>query len=197
MIKWTNKQSETERLTNRTSEELIYPDGLLDRRQDGWMETDGDRQANIVSERQIDSDTLTLLGRQNTERYSDINTLYAHLGFLPFCINTVRCNINYSPEIPLYQKWQRWFVSKSVQFHKHLVSASYHSVVWWCGALVTVFPFFQSARSVDKLTNIKQKTARKPSHWAYTTEICSSGEWLHEEKMEVEITEWQTEGLNL
>ena len=47
------------------SEELIHPDGLLDSRHGGWMETDGkaDRQANIVSERQIDSDTLTLLGQ--------------------------------------------------------------------------------------------------------------------------------------
>lgn len=51
MIKWTNKQSETERLTNRTSEELIYPNGLLDRRLDGWMETVEDRQAKIVSKR--------------------------------------------------------------------------------------------------------------------------------------------------
>lgn len=48
------------------SKELIYSDGLLDRRQDGWIETDGDRQANTVSERQIDRDTLTWSGQQNT-----------------------------------------------------------------------------------------------------------------------------------
>lgn len=48
------------------SEELIYSDGLPDRRQDGWIETDGDRQANTVSERQIDHDTLTRPGQQNT-----------------------------------------------------------------------------------------------------------------------------------
>ncbi len=65
VIKWTSKQSETERLTNKTSKELIYPDGLLGRRLDGWMETAGDRQANM-SKRQTDSDTLTPLGQQNT-----------------------------------------------------------------------------------------------------------------------------------
>lgn len=72
-IKWqrgwhgdkVNKLSETERLTNRMSEELIHPDGLLDSRHGGWMETDRktDRQANIASERQTDSDTLKLLGQ--------------------------------------------------------------------------------------------------------------------------------------
>lgn len=59
VIKWTNKQSETERLTNWMSEELIHPDGLLDSCQDGWMKTDRntDRQANIMSERQRRPDT--------------------------------------------------------------------------------------------------------------------------------------------
>lgn len=57
---------QTERLDRKwMSEALIYPDGLLDRRQDAWSETDGnvDGQGNIMSERRIDSDTTALLGQ--------------------------------------------------------------------------------------------------------------------------------------
>lgn len=73
-IKWqrgwhgdkVNKQTVRDRKTDKRNERRIdSPWWLLDERQDGWMETDGntDRQLGIVSERQIDSDTLTLLKR--------------------------------------------------------------------------------------------------------------------------------------
>lgn len=68
-----NKQTVGDRQTDKQSD-LIYPDGLLDRRQDGWMETD----RSTVSERRIDGDTLTLWGQHNTEGYSyiiDNNTI--------------------------------------------------------------------------------------------------------------------------
>lgn len=120
---WWSEQTVRDRKTDKQND-LIYPDGLLDRRQDGWMETD----RSIVSERRIDSDTLTLWGQQNTEGYSyiidnnTINTLCHFISTLYVALFPAR-NLH----ITLYQKWQRWFVSKSVQFHKHL--ACYHNVI--------------------------------------------------------------------
>lgn len=86
-----NKQTVRDGKTDK-QKELIYPDGLLDRHQDRWMET------GPVSERQIDGVTLTLSGQQNTEGYSDNGQQQnvEHPGSLLFYINTVCCNINYS-----------------------------------------------------------------------------------------------------
>lgn len=50
-----NKQTVRVGKTDKQNK-LIHPDGLLDRRQDGWMEAD----RPVVSERQISCDTVAL-----------------------------------------------------------------------------------------------------------------------------------------
>lgn len=64
------------------SEELIWPHGSVDSRQNGWMETDGKKQADGPTR---DSDTLT---REQVEGYFESTENNPQK---PFCISTAEC----------------------------------------------------------------------------------------------------------